>query len=234
MVRMTQRQRIQHLLLLTSFIALAVTGFALKYPDSWLAIPRRIQREVRRCGSPRRRRRDAGPGRVPHRLHARDQGRPPAAEGFLPAVEGRPGRVRQPALPDLPAGRKPAFARFGYAEKAEYWAVVWGTVHHGPDRPGDLVQVRITEWAPRWVIDVAITIHYYEAILAVLAIIVWHFYHVIFDPDVYPMNTAWWDGRVSEHWYREEHGLDTESRKETAGAAKQAKASDQEPVASDQ
>ena len=57
--------------------------------------------------------------------------------------------------------------------------------------------------------DVALTIHYYEAILACLAIVVWHFYHVIFDPDVYPLNMACWDGKVSEHWQKEEHALDT-------------------------
>jgi len=37
---------------------------------------------------------------------------------------------------------------------------------------------------PRWVIDVALAIHFYEAILATLAIVVWHLYKVIFDPDV--------------------------------------------------
>ena len=48
---------------------------------------------------------------------------------------------------------------------------------------------------PGWWIDVALTIHWYEAVLATLAIIVWHFYAVIFDPDAYPMNWAWFDGR---------------------------------------
>ncbi|MGH9880395.1 MAG: hypothetical protein ACRD6N_03080, partial [Pyrinomonadaceae bacterium] len=43
---------------------------------------------------------------------------------------------------------------------------------------------------PRWTIDVALAIHFYEALLATLAIVVWHFYHVIFDPDVYPINWA--------------------------------------------
>jgi hypothetical protein len=57
-------------------------------------------------------------------------------------------------------------------------------------------------------VDVALTIHYYEAILACLAIIVWHFYHVMFDPDVYPVNLACWDGKVSEHWQEEEHALE--------------------------
>ena len=67
----------------------------------------------------------------------------------------------------------------------------------------------VTEFLPRWVVDVALTIHYYEAVLACLAIVGWHFYHVIFDPDVYPVNPACWDGRVSEHWQHEEHPLET-------------------------
>jgi hypothetical protein len=61
-------------------------------------------------------------------------------------------------------------------------------------------------------VDVALTIHYYEAILACLAILVWHFYHVMFDPDVYPLNLACVDGKVSEHWHHEEHGLETPVR----------------------
>jgi hypothetical protein len=46
-------------------------------------------------------------------------------------------------------------------------------------------------------------------VLATLAIIVWHFYQVFFDPDVYPMNWAWWDGKMTLHHYQDEHGLDT-------------------------
>jgi hypothetical protein len=45
------------------------------------------------------------------------------------------------------------------------------------------------------VTDVATVIHFYEGVLASLAILVWHFYFVIFDPLVYPMDTAWWTGR---------------------------------------
>ncbi len=69
-------------------------------------------------------------------------------------------------------------------------------------------------WIPRWWIDIATTIHYYEAILATLAIIVWHLYHVIFDPDVYPMNWAWFDGKVSEEHsgVTEEHKIDSEGK----------------------
>jgi hypothetical protein len=37
MTRMTTNQRWQHLILLTSFIVLVITGFALKFPNSWFA-----------------------------------------------------------------------------------------------------------------------------------------------------------------------------------------------------
>ena len=53
--------------------------------------------------------------------------------------------------------------------------------------------------------DISRLVHFYEAILATLAIIVWHFYRVIFDPDVYPINFAFIDGRVSEEAFKEEH-----------------------------
>ncbi len=59
-------------------------------------------------------------------------------------------------------------------------------------------------------------VHFYEAVLATLAIIVWHFYQVIFDPDVYPVNFAFIDGRVSEDFYKEEHELAYEKMKEQA------------------
>jgi hypothetical protein len=69
------------------------------------------------------------------------------------------------------------------------------------------------------VINVAITVHFYEAILATLAIIVWHFYQVILDPDTYPVNFAFLDGKMSVEHYQEEHGLDSATLSQYAGAA---------------
>ncbi|MEI7880603.1 MAG: hypothetical protein WCI95_06980 [bacterium] len=209
--RMTRSQRYQHFILLTSFTALAITGFALTYPDSWLHYLMGSNENVRRLG---------------HRLAAvimmalavyhtvyivvAKDGRKllkdifPCPKDVLDVL----GNLRYLIFPRAP---KPEFARFTYGEKAEYWAVVWGTVIMGATGIIIMFKMYITEWAPRWVIDVAITIHFYEAILAVLAIIVWHFYHVIFDPDVYPINTACLDGKMPEHLYHEEHPLDTET-----------------------
>jgi cytochrome b subunit of formate dehydrogenase len=81
----------------------------------------------------------------------------------------------------------------------EYWAVVWGTIIMGATGLMLWFAVHVTRFLPRWAVDVATTIPYYEAILACLAIIVWHFYHVIFDPEVYPLNWAFWDGRAFDH-----------------------------------
>ena len=103
---------------------------------------------------------------------------------------------------------KPKIGRFGYAEKMEYWAVVWGTIIMGVTGLMIWFKLDVTRFLPRWAVDVALTIHYYEAVLACLAIVVWHFYHVIFDPDVYPLNTACWNGRVSEEWQKHEHPLE--------------------------
>jgi hypothetical protein len=59
---------------------------------------------------------------------------------------------------------------------------------------------------PKTWLDVSTAIHFYEAVLATLAIVVWHFYSVIFDPDVYPLDTAWYTGvSVRKHEVREQN-----------------------------
>jgi len=72
----------------------------------------------------------------------------------------------------------------------------------------------VTTWIPRWWVDVATVIHLFEAVLATMSILIWHLYHVIFDPDVYPMNFAFIDGKMSEELYHHEHGLDPNPPKE--------------------
>jgi cytochrome b subunit of formate dehydrogenase len=106
---------------------------------------------------------------------------------------------------------KPEFRRFNYAEKAEYWALVWGLIVMAGTGLMLWAKISVGHVLARWWLDIATAIHLYEAILATLAIVVWHFYQVFFDPDVYAMNWAWWDGKMSFEHYREEHGLDAET-----------------------
>jgi formate dehydrogenase gamma subunit len=207
-LRMNLAQRWQHAGLALSFIVLAITGFALKWPDSWLA-------KILGSSEPFRRWSHRVAGVVLllvglyHLIYlamSKDGRR--LVLDFLPVKKDLAdivGTVRW--LLGL-RREKPQIGRFGYAEKMEYWAVIWGTIIMGVTGLVVWFKMEVTQWLPRWAVDVALTIHYYEAILACLAIIVWHFYHVMFDPDVYPVNLACWDGKVSEHWHEEEHGLE--------------------------
>ena len=211
MVRMTANQRWQHLVLLVSFIILVITGFALKFPDSWFAQLLGMSEKVRSIVH-----RVAGVALISAGIYH--------VFYLAAAREGR--RLLRDLVPthrdiaDLFAAvlyylglrqQKPKFARFTYAEKAEYWALVWGTGLMGLTGIMLWAKVWVGNLLAGWAVDVATAIHYYEAILATLAIVVWHFYLVIFDPDVYPMNGAWWDGKMPVDFYRHEHELDVTS-----------------------
>ena len=208
-MRMSRAFRIQHFILLTSFVLLALTGFALKYPDSWLAWVFASDENVRRWLH-----RGAGVilvalgfFHVIHSLLTRDGRR--LLRDFLPRFQDLRDIADNLRYFTARSPHRARFARFGYPEKLEYWAVAWGIVIMGVTGLMIWFKMDVTRWLPRWVVEVAVTIHYYEAILACLAIVVWHFYHVIFAPDIYPMNWAWWDGKVPAHWQKEEHPLDT-------------------------
>ena len=97
---------------------------------------------------------------------------------------------------------EPHFAKFNYAEKVEYWAFLWGTLVMTIS--GFLLwfnNFTLRHFA-KWVSDAATSVHYYEALLATFSILLWHFYMVIFDPVVYPMDTSWFNGKVPVDHYR--------------------------------
>ena len=213
-LRMTVHERLQHVTLALSFILLVLTGFMLRYPEAWWVVG------IRSISS------SAFVARgLVHRL----AGVVLIAAGlwhtaylmFTPA-----GRLLfrdlLPAWRDLTdpwkvllfnfglAPEKPKFGRFSYIEKAEYWALIWGTVLMGVT--GVILWFENTSmgYFTKLGFDISRTVHFYEAILATLAIFVWHFYFVIFNPDIYPMNLAWLTGHVPEHEMREDHPLELE------------------------
>lgn len=206
--RMNRNQQIQHAVLFTSFIILVLTGFALKFPDSWFAALLGLGERVRA---------------LTHRIAAVVLIAVGFYHMFYVAISSKGRRLILDFLP-VPkdvrdvwqtlryylgySAEKPEFARFNYAEKAEYWALVWGLIVMASTGIALWAKVLVGNLLPRWWLDVATAIHFYEAVLATLAIVVWHFYQVFLDPDVYPMNWAWWDGKMSFEHYREEHGLD--------------------------
>ena len=210
MTRMTTQQRWQHLLLLVSFIVLVITGFALKFPDTWFAHTLGMGEHLRGIIH-----RIAGVvligAGIYHMFYlaALREGR-----RLLRDMAPRPKDAFD-ALGTMGfylglSKTKPKFGRFTYAEKAEYWALVWGTALMGLTGVMIWAKVWVGNVLARWWVDVATAVHFYEAILATLAILVWHFYQVFFDPDVYPMNWAWWDGKMPVEHYNHEHELDAD------------------------
>jgi cytochrome b subunit of formate dehydrogenase len=210
--RMTTRQRIEHTVLFVSFAILVITGFALKFPDSafsymLLGMDEKVRGIVHRVAGVVLI--GVGLDHVLYVVFTRD-GRRMVWDIWLRLRDGSDfvGNVRY-HLGQIP--QKPAFGRFTYAEKVEYWALVWGTMVMAVTGAMLWAKIIVGNHLPRWWLDVATAVHFYEAVLATLAILIWHFYQVFFDPDAYPMNWAWWDGQVPVEHYIAEHPLDLQT-----------------------
>lgn len=199
--RMTRATRWQHGLVMLSFPILVYTGFALKYPEAWWAAP--LLRWERSLGLRGAIHRAAAVvmmvGLLWHVFALVSNQRLRACmRKMLPSF--RDVRVALGTFAYY-LGRRPHAPHsgiFNYAEKAEYLAFMWGSGVMA--LTGFLLWFENTtlQYLPSWVPDIATAIHFYEAILATLSILVWHFYWVIFDPEVYPMDWTWWDGHPPE------------------------------------
>ncbi len=208
--RFDRMQIVQHLVLTVTFIGLAVTGFALKFPDAaWV-------RALSALGL------HEGLRSVIHRVMAVLL----IAFGVFHIgyiLFSRRGREELIAL--IPTKKdakdvwlslmfhiglsqdKPQFGQFEYSQKGEYWALVWGTFIMALTGFILWFPVRFMNILPVWAIEVAQTVHYYEAWLATLAIVVWHFFFVIFHPEMYPMSWTWLTGKMNVRDVREHHSL---------------------------
>jgi cytochrome b subunit of formate dehydrogenase len=219
-LRMTVGERLQHGCLMVSFVLLVVTGFMLRYPDSWWVVAlRRFSPTAFDVRS------------LVHRISAVVM---VAASLYHIAYLAGTARGRQflrdiwwrrQDLRDLAAvlkyntGRtseRPRFDRFSYVEKSEYWALVWGTALMGVTGTIMWFDNTFIGLLTKLGYDVSRVIHFYEAWLATLAILVWHLYYVIFNPDIYPMNMAWLTGKLTEREMEDEHPLELERIRERA------------------
>lgn len=201
-VRLTKWMRVQHAILVILFILLAYTGLAHKFPESVLSWPFQVLPEGgfirglihRVCGW------GLAAFFVVH-LAALVLTR--SGRGHLVALWPRwcdaTDALSQFAYNLGLKKSPPPHRRWNYAEKAEYWALVWGSIVMTITGVMLIFTETVLRLLPKVWHDVAQVIHYYEAVLAVLAIIVWHFYWVFLDPHEYPMNPAWLIGKKAPH-----------------------------------
>ena len=204
--RMNRNFRIAHWGVILSFPTLVFTGFALKYPEAWWVRPILLwERHFAFRGAVHR----AAAvilvaSTIYHVIHLAvvRQDRRLFLKGMFPGIKDVTDLVQVITYNLGITKVEPHFAKFNYAEKMEYWAFMWGTVVMTVS--GLLLWFNnfTLRHFPKWVSDAATAVHYYEALLATFSILLWHFYMVIFDPLVYPMDTAWLNGKVPADHYR--------------------------------
>lgn len=207
--RFSLAQRIEHIILIVSFTTLALTGLPQKYPFNPIS-----QGAIRLLGGIE----------VVRFIHHT------AAVVFLletvyhvvvvgymlfvlkreasmvPTVKDGKDAI-QLFLYNLNFTRKhPNMPRFNFTEKMEYWAMLWGMVVMSITGFMLWNPIAATNVLPGEIIPAAKTAHGGEAVLAVLAIILWHFYHV----HIRRFNKSMFTGRMDVEAMAEEHGEELE------------------------
>lgn len=205
--RMETNELWQHTLLMLSFTVLVITGFAMRFGDFWLSrvlfgwdhgfatrgLIHRGAAAVLILTS------------LWHIYYLITKKGRQFFKDMLPTPTDIVHLIRRMAF-NLGIGKElPRFQRFSYIEKVEYWALIWGTVIMA--LTGILLWFDnfFIQFLPKEVLDIALIIHFFEAILATLAILIWHMYSTVFNPHVYPMNPSWLTGKMPKEMFRHEH-----------------------------
>jgi formate dehydrogenase gamma subunit len=200
-------ERIEHIFMLLSFTTLAITGLPQKYPEAGVS-----QFIIGLFGG-------IEFARSVHHFAATILMLATVyhivAVGYKVYVK----RVQMSMLPGLQDARdalqaflynigigktRPQMGRFTFEEKAEYWALVWGTAIMAITGFMMWNPIATARFLPGEVIPAAKAAHGAEAVLAVLAIIVWHMYGV----HLKRFNKAMWTGKMSEEEMLHEHPLE--------------------------
>ena len=100
----------------------------------------------------------------------------------------------------------PKMRKFNFGEKLEYWAVVWGTAVMAITGFFLWNPIATTKVLPGQIIPASKAAHSYEALLAVLSILIWHLYNVV----IKQWNPSMWTGKLPRHQMEEEHALELE------------------------
>jgi cytochrome b subunit of formate dehydrogenase len=101
-------------------------------------------------------------------------------------------------------GPRPAFDRYTYWEKFDYWAVFWGMAIIGGSGLLLWFPVAFARVMPGWAFNIALLVHGEEALLAVGFIFTIHFFNSHLRPEKFPMDMVIFTGRVPEHEWRDE------------------------------
>lgn len=212
-VRFDAHQRLQHFLMMSSFIVLALTGFPQKFAD--LGISQSFVNAMGGLETVRAIHRGAGFVMLSN-----------CAYHLAYLLNRIVIQKRYSALSMIPRPRdaldafqmvryflgltkeRPAFDRFSYLEKFDYWAIFWGIPMMGGSGLILLFAVQVTQILPGEVVPLAHTIHSDEAMLAVSWIAIVHMFNAHLAPGIFPFNPAIFTGKLRKDRYEHEHPLE--------------------------
>jgi cytochrome b subunit of formate dehydrogenase len=210
-VRFTPRQRAEHVLVMSTFTLLALTGFPQKFFDAtwahWVVV---LFGGVERM-------------RFVHRICGILFALLSVSHVAMVTLEVATGRARASLVPNkkdfddailtlryyLGLADHPAvFDRFDYRQKFEYWGLLLGGVLM-------VVTGFILYW-PLWALKVmpgefipaAKVAHSNEGLMAFLVVITWHIYNAHLSPDVFPFDTSIFTGKISRERMHHEHPIE--------------------------
>ncbi len=96
---------------------------------------------------------------------------------------------------------RPYFGKFTYLQKFDYWAVYWGMVIIGISGFFLTFPVMVSSlfptWTLAWIWDLIFIMHSDEALLAIVFILIIHFYNEHLRSEIFPMSFVWLTGKMS-------------------------------------
>jgi len=206
-VRFTLAQRVEHLVLIVSFTMLAVTGLVQKFSTLELSVF-----AIRLMGGIETVRQihhffalviiGLSVYHVAHIVHLTMVHKQQVQ--MWPNRQDLRDAVQMVRFNLGRASSRPRFGRYSFEEKMEYWALIWGTVIMIITGLILWFPIGATEALPGEVIPVARSVHGWEALLAVLAILTWHLYHTV----IKTLNKSIFTGVMTEEEMQHEHPLE--------------------------
>jgi len=208
--------RFIHLVMMVTFIGLALTGLPIKYPDAFWA-----RGLILLCGGVK------GAGLV-HRwcagitfgyfaLHLLYvlyyllalKGKLLGPDSLVPSIKDFQDLYHQIRY-FLGKGAPPQFGRFTYWEKFDYWAVFWGIAFIGGSGLVLWFPEFFSRFLPGIYLNIAYTIHSDEALLATGFIFVVHLYNAHLRASAFPMDKSIFTGKIEAKEIMERHPLEWE------------------------
>ena len=209
-VRFDIHQRIQHIILMTTFILLLLTGLPLKYYDA--AVSQWIMEQFGSLDNMRR------VHHIAAYLMLLDCVYHIAYLGYSIVILKRPFPKRMIPTPYdfrdmvLDLGhflrinkKAPRFDRFSWRDKFDYNAIFWGMPVMATTGFILMNPVWASAYLPEWAIPVAYVAHSDEALLALTWIAIPHLVFAHLAPRVYPLNKSIFTGKITESQFKEDH-----------------------------